>query len=157
MTGILQGALGGGRALLIGWFLPSFINVLILGFVVIPRASGFQSLGTPGGGEAVRPVVFALVGSTILGLALAALQTPLYRILEGYLGWPERLFQAGRRRRLAHKHLLQNRLDAASLVSREAAGTLTGEDRQALAAFRAHPVTGRFVAPDARKGPVWLS
>jgi hypothetical protein len=157
MTGILQGALGGGRALLIGWFLPSFINVLILGFVVIPRESGFTSLGAPGGGEAIRPVVFALVGSTILGLALAALQTPLYRILEGYLGWPERLFQAGRGRRLAHKHLLQNRLDAACLVSREAAGTLSDEDSQALSAFRAHPVTGRFVASDARKGPVWLS
>ena len=155
MSGVLQSALGSSRALLVGWFLPSLLNLLILGFVIVPRLSGFQ----PGSGEAdaARSTVFALVGTTVLGLTLAALQTPLYRMLEGYLGWPERLFQMGRRRQLARKHLLANRLDAAALVSEETAGTLSQADVQALAAFRVHPVTGPFVGVDARKGPVWLS
>jgi hypothetical protein len=157
MSGVIQGALGGGRALLVGWFLPSLINLLVFGFVVIPQLSGFQALTKSAESEAARATIFVLVGTTVLGLALAALQTPLYRILEGYLGWPEGLFQAGRRRQLARKHLLQNRLDAASLVSQEAEGTLSDDDGQVLAQFRAHPVTSRFVASDARRGPVWLS
>jgi hypothetical protein len=158
MSGVLQGALGGGRALLVGWFVPTFINVLLFGFIIVPKVSGFQALAGWGGGAAVaRSTAFALVGTMVAGLALAALQTPLYRILEGYLGWPERMFEAGRRRQLARKHLLQNRLDAASLASREAAGTLADEDGEILEAFRSHPVTGRFVASDAGRGPVWLS
>lgn len=157
MSGIIQGALGGGRALLVGWFLPSLINLLILGFVVVPQLSGFQALTGSAQNEAARSTIFVLVGTTVLGLTLAALQTPLYRILEGYLGWPERLFQAGRRRQLARKHLLQNRLDAAYLVACEAKGTLSGTTAQILHAFRSHPVTGRFVTSDTRKGPVWLS
>jgi hypothetical protein len=74
---------------------------------------------------------------------------------EGYLGWPERLYQVRRRRKLADKHLLANRLEAAGLTLREAA--LSGEESQILRAFREHAVTGRFVASDARRGPVWLS
>jgi hypothetical protein len=157
MSGILQGALSGGRALLIGWFLPSLINVLIFGFAIVPNLSGFRALTGSTASEPVRAVVFALVGTTVLGLALAALQTPLYRILEGYLGWPERLFQQGRRRQLARKHLLRNRLDAAFLVAQEASGTLTAADTEILGAFRRHPVTRPFTAVDARKDDVWLS
>jgi hypothetical protein len=158
VSGIIQGALGGGRALLVGWFLPSLINLLIFGFIVVPEVSGFQALARSGeGGQAARAALFALVGTAVLGLALAALQTPLYRILEGYLGWPERLFEASRRRQLARKHLLRNRLDAASLVRREGVGALPDADKRVLQAFRTHPVTGRFVSADARKGPVWLS
>lgn len=157
MSGVLQGALGGGRALLIGWFLPSLINLLILGSVVFPGFSGFHALGASGHSPALRPAVFTLTGTTVLGLALAALQTPLYRILEGYLAWPERLFRAGHRRQVADKHLLQNRLDAAELARREKGGALTDAERHLLDRFRAHPVTGRFTDSDARKGPVWRS
>lgn len=157
MSGVLQGALGSGRALLIGWFLPSLINILVLGFAVVPRLSGFQALVSSAGADAEQSAVFALAGTLAAGLALAALQTPLYRILEGYLGWPEWLFQAGRRRMLARKHLLQNRLEAAGLALREAAGTLPEAETEILHAFRSHPVTGHFVASDARKGPVWLA
>jgi hypothetical protein len=157
VSGVLQGALGGARALLVGWFVPSLINVLVFGVVIVPRLSGFQALATSDKADTARSTVFVLIGTVVLGLALAALQTPLYRILEGYLGWPERLYQAGRRRKLADKHLLANRLEAAALVRREAAGTLPEEERQILRAYRTHVVTGRFVASDARRGQLWLS
>jgi hypothetical protein len=157
MSGVLTGALSGARALLIGWFVPSLINLLILGIVVVPRLSGFPALSGSGIIDTPRSTAFILVGTTVLGLALAALQTPLYRILEGYLGWPERLFQMRRRRKLASKHLLQDRLAAASLVLAEDAGTVSEEQRRILQAYRDHVVTGRFVASDARKGSVWLS
>lgn len=157
MSGFLQGALGGGRALLVGWFLPSLINLLVFGVVVVPKLSGFQTLTGSGSADVTRSTIFALVGTAVLGLALAALQTPLYRILEGYLGWPEWLFRAGRRRQLSRKHLLQNRLEAALLAAEETAGTLPEAGATALAAFRSHPVTGRYADVDARKGPLWLS
>ncbi|UJW30984.1 hypothetical protein L3Q67_38270 [Saccharothrix sp. AJ9571] len=153
MTGIFQGALGGGRAVLIGWILPSLINVLIFGFVVAPKLSRFGELNT----EAARAAIFGLVTTTVLGLVLAALQTPLYRILEGYLGWPQWLARIRRRRHLARKHLLRNRVDAAALAGQETAGRLADADRPTLAAFRAHPVISRHLRTDLRKGVVWLA
>ena len=153
MTGIVQGALGGGRALLMGWILPSLINVLVFGFVVTPQLSRF---GAPGA-EGARAVVSGLVATAVLGLVLAALQTPLYRILEGYLGWPERLADARRRRHLARKHLLRNRVDAAALAGQERAGRLADADQRTLAAFRAHPVISRHLDADVSKGAVWLA
>ncbi|MGW7682050.1 hypothetical protein ACWGID_15000 [Kribbella sp. NPDC054772] len=151
MTGILQGALSSGRALLVGWILPSLINVLIFGFVAAPALVGFGTTGT----DAARAAIAGLVTTTVLGLVLAAVQTPLYRVLEGYLGWPKRLSQAGLRRQLTTKHLLRNRVDAAVLARQERAGQLTG-DAPKLAAFRAHPVVGRYADEDVRRGSVWL-
>jgi hypothetical protein len=148
MSGVLQGALGGGRALLIGWFVPSLINLLVFGIVIVPRLSGFQALATSGNIDTARSTVFVLIGTVVLGLALAALQTPLYRILEGYLGWPERLYQARRRRRLADKHLLANRLEAADLVLREAARS--DEESQILRAARMWSPAGSW--PRTRGG-----
>ncbi|HZP55112.1 hypothetical protein [Actinocrinis sp.] len=156
MSGILQGALGGSRALLLGWFLPSAINILLYGALVDPRHSGFDAL-SGGSGDAARPALYALTGTLVLGLLLASLQTQLYRLLEGYLAWPDSLFRAVVRRHLSRKHLLQNRLQAAMLVQAEAAGPLSAEYAAALAASRAHPVTGRYVDRDARRGPVWLA
>src|ERR1019366_2136348 len=78
MSGVFQGVLGGGRALLVGWFVPSLINLLVFGFVIVPQASGFQALAGPGGSEAAaRSTIFALVGTTVAGLVLAAPQTQI--------------------------------------------------------------------------------
>lgn len=153
MTGIVQSALSGGRALLIGWILPSLINVLIFGFVVAPKLSRFGALDT----EEVRAALFGLIATALLGLVLASLQTPLYRILEGYLGWPQWLVRARRRRHLARKHLLRNRVDAIVLAEQERAGRLSDADRSALAAFRAHPVIDRYLDVDIHKGAVWFA
>ncbi|MEU9567542.1 hypothetical protein AB0D16_37080 [Streptomyces sp. NPDC048161] len=150
MTGLIQSALGGGRALLVGWVLPSLINVLIFGFVVVPKLSRFAALGT----ETGRAAIFGLVTTAILGLVLAA---PLYRILEGYRGWPQWLAQARRRQHLARKHLLRNRVDAMALAGQERAGCLAADDESALAAFRAHPIVSRYLAADVRKGEVWFA
>ncbi|MFJ3714342.1 hypothetical protein [Streptomyces sp. NPDC090057] len=153
MTGLIQSALGGGRALLIGWILPSLINVLIFGFVVVPKLSRFAALGA----ETGRAAIFTLVATAVLGLVLAALQTPLYRVLEGYRGWPQWLAQARRRHHLARKHLLRNRVDAVALAEQERAGRLAVADESVLAAFRSHPIISRYLAADVRKGEVWFA
>jgi hypothetical protein len=157
VTALLQGALGSGRALLIGWFLPCLINLLVLGFVAFPRLSGFQALASSGNIDGTRAALFILVGTAVSGVAFAALQTPLYRILEGYLGWPERLYTAGRKSQLSRKHLLSDRLRAAALVQMGAEGTLSEAGVKALREFREHPIMSRYTDSDARKGRVWLN
>ncbi|MEW2505845.1 hypothetical protein AB0878_35800 [Amycolatopsis sp. NPDC047767] len=149
MTGILQGALGGARALLVGWILPSLINVVVFGFVVAPGPRRVGALSVDAGWAAVA----GLLATAVLGLVLAALQTPLYRVLEGYFAWPGWVFRRRRRRQVARMHLLRNRVDAVTLSRRE--GRLPEEDRATLAAFRAHPVLGPCLERDLRKGPVW--
>ncbi|MEU9642510.1 hypothetical protein [Streptomyces sp. NPDC048188] len=153
MTGLIQSALGGGRALLVGWILPSLINVLVFGFVVVPNLSRFEALGA----ETGRAAIFGLVATAVLGLVLAALQTPLYRVLEGYLGWPRWLIATRRRHHLARKHLLRNRVDAVTLAGQERAGCLAAADQPVLAALRAHPIISRHLAPDVTKGEVWFA
>ncbi|OMI91838.1 hypothetical protein BSZ07_02910 [Streptomyces sp. M1013] len=153
MTGLVQSALGGGRALLVGWILPSLINVLIFGFVVVPKLSSFAALGTEKG----QAAIFGLVATAVLGLVLAALQTPLYRVLEGYRGWPQWLAHARRRHHLARKHLLRNRVDALILAEQERAGRLAVADQSVLAAFRAHPIISRYLTADIRKGDAWFA
>lgn len=78
MGDIVKGVLGGGWSLLVGWILPSAINLLILGFLVVPD---FEPLDWRKQGPLM------LAGAAVLGLILASLQTPLYRLLSGLVGW----------------------------------------------------------------------
>ncbi|MFF8575533.1 hypothetical protein ACF07F_24630 [Streptomyces sp. NPDC015237] len=139
--------------MLVGWILPSLINVLIFGFVVVPTLSSFAELGAKQG----QAAIFGLVATAVLGLVLAALQTPLYRVLEGYRGWPRWLAHARRRHHLARKHLLRNRVDALALAEQERAGRLAAANESVLAAFRSHPIIGRYLTTDIRKGDAWFA
>lgn len=78
MGDIVKGVLGGGWSLLVGWILPSAINLLILGVLVAPD---FEPLDWRKQGPLL------LVGAAVLGLLLASLQMPLYRLLSGLVGW----------------------------------------------------------------------
>lgn len=155
MTGLLSGAIGGNRALLIGWFLPTAINILLFGIVVDPRLSGFAALTTTA--AAIHSILYLLAGTLVVGLMLAALQTSLYRILEGYLAWPRPLAAAATRRHRARKHLLRDRLLAANLASAQDSGGLNDEERAILQRYRDHPVTGHHIATDVRRGPIGLA
>lgn len=147
MSEIVKGALGGGWSLLVGWLLPSAVNValavlILSGVAGMPSIGDLADEGNPGRG------LLALGAVVLCGLILAALQTPLYRLLEGYLGWPTGLFGAARRRMLRHKHLLADRLRLRALVRADRDGFLDEPGHAALTAFRAHPVVGRYVARD---------
>lgn len=139
--------------MLVGWILPSLINVLIFGFVVVPTLSSFAELGAEKG----QAAIFGLVATAVLGLVLAALQTPLYRVLEGYRGWPQLLAHARRRHHLARKHLLRNRVDALALTEQERVGRLAVANESVLAAFRSHPIISRYLTTDIRKGDAWFA
>ncbi len=87
MSDLVKGALGGAWSTIIGWILPVYLVLQAATWVVAPEISlhpveHFLDLST-------TQQELVLVGAAILaGLGLASVQTPLYRILEGYLFWP---------------------------------------------------------------------
>jgi hypothetical protein len=153
MSEIVKGVLGGGWALLVGWLVPTAVNVLLV-VMIVPQLGGSPSTVELLSADGSRHAVLALAVAVLAGLVLAAIQTPLYRILEGYLAWPSWLFAAGQRRMLRDKHLLADRLQAAELLDAERDGTLDQAGERALAAMRAHPVVGRYLARDANRSAV---
>ncbi|GIH15591.1 hypothetical protein [Rugosimonospora africana] len=150
MSEIVKGALDGGWSLLVGWLLPTAVNV-VLAVLILSGSAGVPSIGDLVDGDSSRALV-TLGAVVVCALVLAALQTPLYRLLEGYLGWPEWLFRAARDRMLYRKHLLADRISAWQLHRAERDGTLDDAGRAALTALRTHPVVGRYAARDARVG-----
>lgn len=150
MSEIVKGVLGGGWSLLVGWLLPTVVNAG-LAVLLLPGRGGLPTPGALAAGDTAAAVL-TLAVALLAGLLLAAAQTPLYRLLEGYLGWPPPLAARARRRMLRRKHLLVDRLGAAELSARGRDGTLDERGAAALAAMRAHPVVGRYVDRDARRG-----
>jgi hypothetical protein len=157
MSDLVKGVLGGGWSLLVGWLLPAGLNVLAFAFVVLPLAYPARK---PAGDALVLGVA-----AIVVGLLLAAVQTPLYRLLEGYVGWrpsaaPRRglarltlagLLHGARERQLRRRRVLLGRLDLVELTALEAAGRLTGEDAERLAEVRDDPELARYRGGDAQR------
>lgn len=138
MSEILSSVLAdGGWALVAGWLLPTAINVLLFTVLVIPsfqHVPAFHAFAAAS--DPVRGVVI-LVVAVVGGLLLSALQTPLYRILEGYLGWPHSLQEKRRMHHLAHKEMLEKRMKLARLSRRT---TRTDAQETELATLRNDPL-----------------
>ncbi|GAA3292037.1 hypothetical protein GCM10020218_066110 [Dactylosporangium vinaceum] len=151
MSEIVKGVLGGGWALLVGWIAPAAVNV-VLAFWVLSGTRWLPGIGRLlGEGD----IAGATLGVAVLvGLLLAAVQTPLYRILEGYLGWPHGVANRARERMRQRKLLLADRIAAVELVDRERAGDLDTDGAAALAAMRAHRRVRRHLDRDATGGAV---
>ncbi|MFF3333510.1 hypothetical protein ACFYWX_28825 [Streptomyces sp. NPDC002888] len=148
MGDIAKGVLGGAWALLVGWIVPTALNLSVFLLVV---AQGRESLGPieriwPGTRPSMSLVL--LVGSVLAGLVLHALQNTLYRLLEGYVLWPARLAALGRGRRLRAKHDLRDRAALLRLERREQEGRLRPEAAAELARLREDPRTARLAHPD---------
>ncbi|MFI9379710.1 hypothetical protein [Kutzneria sp. NPDC052558] len=101
MTELVKGILGGGWSLVAGWLLPTAINGFVVVFLVLPGLLA-------GAGAVENSIVFVLAVAAI-GVALSAVQIPLYRVLEGYLGWPQWLHRRSRDRQLRRRRLLLER------------------------------------------------
>jgi hypothetical protein len=99
MSDIVKGVLSGTWTLIVGWFLPCAVTLALFGLFVLPTLDSLPLLRDVASASASSKALVLLVSSIVLGLVLSALQTPLYRILEGYLAWPE-----GFRDRAIRKH-----------------------------------------------------
>jgi hypothetical protein len=138
MTAIITSLLGGGWELVAGWILPTALNALFFGILVLPALRGVPAFhpALTAGDPVLALVLFAV--AVIGGLVLSAFQTPLYRMLEGY-SWPRSARQQRGRHHLETKQLLDQRLDLARFVRREKLKTLSDTDAAKLAKLRSDP------------------
>ncbi|MGW7276625.1 hypothetical protein ACWGH5_39795 [Streptomyces sp. NPDC054864] len=118
MGDIAKGVLGGGWSLLAGWILPTAINLAIaIGHSLREVPVADNILSSPAGTK----TLLLLTASVLLGLILNALQIPLYRILEGYLLWPARLYARRSRHHRDKRRELTDELSRMRLARRAAA------------------------------------
>lgn len=143
VTEIAKGVLGGSWNLIFGWILPSSLGLLVFGLTVVPSLTNLAMFATVSKSSASDQGVLLLIVSVIVGLTLASLTTPLYRVLEGYLLWPS-TWMAKR----TAKHV-QSRRDAATLVraAKGPEGHLDLRGALALERFRRYPDKEAQVAP----------
>jgi len=133
MTAIVTTLLSaGGWGLVAGWILPTALNAAIFGLLVLPAWRHAPALHGPatasGPAKALALLVIAIVG----GLVLSALQTPLYRVLEGY-SWPGRARQWGTRCQQRRRRALRARLRLAQVVwQARVTGGMTAVERARL-------------------------
>jgi hypothetical protein len=120
---IAKGVIAGGWALLVGWLLPTAINITVFGVLVLPSLQN-KEFHAAQAIKAVASDAWVVVGATILlGLLLHALYRPLYRILEGYTLWPQWLHDWGHNRQIERKARLEKRVS--KLESKKAHGDTT--------------------------------
>ncbi len=121
MGDIAKGVLGGGWSLLAGWILPTAINLAILAIALGRSLRQVPLADHVLGASAGTKTLLLLTASVLMGLILNALQIPLYRILEGYLLWPARLYARRSRHHREHRRELADRLTRTRLARRSAA------------------------------------
>ncbi|MFD3481015.1 hypothetical protein [Streptomyces sp. NPDC058695] len=103
MGDIAKGVLGGGWALVVGWILPAALNLAVFFLAVAPSLRRTAAVERVWPGSASQTALLLLCAAVLFGIVLNALQTPLYRILEGYLLWPRSAYDRGCRRQRARK------------------------------------------------------
>lgn len=157
MTAIITSLLGGGWELVAGWILPTALNSVLFGFLVLPCLRHIHWLGPLAAASGPEKALALLATAVIGGLVLSALQTPLYRVLEGYRGMPRRLREWRLHRHIERKHRLDKRLQFARLAFREAQGSARDGDAAELAKLKADPALSKIPEAKAGLSPVTIS
>jgi len=130
VSDIAKSILGGGWSLVAGWILPTAVNVFLFGIFVLPSLHGIALADELSHASVGQRSLVALAVSAVLGLILSALQVPLYRVLEGYLFWPQWLASKSRGRQLRAKQLLAGRREWLRLHALETQGALAQADQE---------------------------
>jgi hypothetical protein len=151
MNDIAKGILTGGWSLVAGWILPTAINALVFGFFILPSLYSISLARHLGHASAQDQTLAVLAVAAVGGLVLSALQTPLYRVLEGYLLWPARIARKRREHYVNSMSILQKRLDAIYFRSLDDPAP---EDKQLLAELEADPDVSRFAKKDQARTTV---
>ncbi|AXT85759.1 hypothetical protein C6I20_11550 [Aeromicrobium sp. A1-2] len=143
MTEIAKSVLGGSWTLVLGWILPSSLGWSLFGFLVIPSLTNLDIFASVSSSSASNQALVLLAASVILGLTLASVATPLYRVLEGYVLWPPR-----RAASMTEKHVLARRAAKEEVTkARGAQGRLDLRGALALERFRRYPDDEDQIAP----------
>jgi hypothetical protein len=110
VSDIVKGVFGGVWPLLVGWIVPTALILVVFGIVVLPSLGSVAVFEDLEAATAETQAIVLLASSVLVGFILSCLQTPLYRVLEGYLGWPSALRATRIRRHKARRKLLQEEL-----------------------------------------------
>ncbi|MFI6546008.1 hypothetical protein ACIBO9_22440 [Streptomyces prunicolor] len=154
MGDIVKGVLGGTWALLVGWIVPTALNLSVFLLAVVPTLQHVHPVDQMWPKAQASKSLLLLVGSILIGLALHSLQNTLYRILEGYSLWPAKYYAYGCRRQLQKKHDLGKRIDLILLEQREQTHSLSPEKEAQLAHLRVDPRLTRLSGRDRRRTAV---
>lgn len=138
MADLLSGIKSGGP-LLSAWVFPSAVALAVLYFVALIPTGLDATLGLRGLTTTDQALALA-VASSAIGLAMSALSTPLYRLLEGYL-WPKRLQAIATARQLKRRSALRRLADSQT---------------EGVAAALAEEALHRFPQEDAEVAPTSL-
>ena len=94
MSDIAKGILSGGWSLVqAGLFRQQ--STFWLWFFILPSLHSVSTADHLSHANATERSLAVLGVAVVIGLVLSALQTPLYRVLEGYLLWPGRIVRIG--------------------------------------------------------------
>ena len=107
MTDLIKGVLGGGWSLLLGWLFPSGLSVGLFLFLVAPSINDAKPLKGLENTSTTTQALLVIGAAATLGVLLNAMQTPLYRVLEGYLLWPAWLAKRRQRRHIERRRALE--------------------------------------------------
>jgi hypothetical protein len=154
MSDIAKSILGGGWSFVAGWILPTALNVFLFGIFVLPSLHGISLADELSHANIGQRSLVALAASVVIGLILSALQVPLYRMLEGYLFWPQWLASRSKDRQLRAKKLVAGRREWLRLRALEAKGPLTQEDQEKYAALAADRKVQRWAKSDEKRTKV---
>jgi hypothetical protein len=143
VTDIVKGVLSGSWALVAGWVLPVGLAIAVFGVMVLPSLGEWSAFAALDAASATEKGVVLLVVSVAIGLTLSTLSTPLYRILEGYSGWP-----AGwPEKRIAHHRKQRTNLHNQVTKTRDEPSGSGVIDALALEKFSRYPDNDDQVAP----------
>lgn len=152
MGDIAKGVLGGAWSLLVGWILPTALNLGVLALAVAPSLRRTAVARRLWPDAAPGPMLVLLTASLLCGLVLNALQNLLYRLLEGYVLWPARAYEAGCRRARTARSALADRTQLLGLERRARDGAALGPLASAdLLRVRSDPRLARAVRKDRRR------
>ena len=154
MSDIAKSILGGGWSLVAGWILPTALNIVLFAILVLPSLHGIPLADELSHASVGQRSLVALGGAVVVGLTLSALQVPLYRVLEGYLFWPQWLASRSRGRQLRAKKLLAGRRDWLRLRVLEAKGPLIQEDQEKYVVLQADRRVQRLAEKDETRTKV---
>ncbi|WP_329317911.1 hypothetical protein OIE77_42365 [Streptomyces sp. NBC_01715] len=151
MGDIAKGVFSGAWALLVGWIVPAALNLSVFVLAVVPTLQRDALVARLWPGPQLKVSLLLLVGSVLVGLVLHALQNSLYRILEGYVLWPNAAYRYGCRRQLRVKHGLRDRIALLRLERRIQEGRAGADAAVQLARLRSTPAVTRHARRDQRR------
>jgi hypothetical protein len=152
---IAKGVLGGGWSLVAGWILPTAINVLLAWFFVLPSLHELSPITTLSRATAGEQSLAVLSAAVIIGLTLSALQTRLYRVLEGYWLWPLGIASKRQGSQLKAKKRLEKRVEAIEAQQPRTLKSIKPDtDIECAAPSTTDPRIERLIQRDRKRTPV---